>query len=166
VGRLTHRTAPNRTYFVTTNSWGSRALLQSNETASILIDCLLRHRTNGAYLLHEFVVMPNHLHLLLTPSRDHSLERCMQLIKGGTSHEVHRRQGKIPLWQPGFHEETVRDANDYASKTMYIRMNPVDAHLVERPENWAHCSLSFPLDPAPAKFTSSTLGAKARFEMR
>jgi putative transposase len=99
--------------------------------------------------------MPNHLHLLLTPAQDHSLEKVMQLIKGGSSHEIHRRQSStMPLWQSGFHEETVRDGDDYRSKMMYIRMNPVHAHFVERPEDWIHSSArgGFILDPAPGKF--------------
>ena len=88
----------------------------------------------------------------------------MQLIKGGSSHEIHQRQGsKVPLWQSGFHEETVRDANDYHGKMMYIRMNPVHAHLVENPDDWAHSSSSqrVSLDLAPDKFEGSTSGAKA-----
>ncbi|MGH9575760.1 MAG: REP-associated tyrosine transposase [Candidatus Acidiferrales bacterium] len=164
MGRLTHRTTPGCTYFVTTKTWENRALLQSNEAAGILIECFLRYREKRAYLPHEFVIMPNHLHLLITPARDHSLEKCMQLIKGGSSNEIHQRQGgKLPLWQSGFHEEAVRDANDYRSKMMYIRMNPVHAHLVENPDDWAHSTASghFALDPAPNKFKISTSGAKA-----
>jgi putative transposase len=169
VGRLTHRTLPGGTYFITTKTWDNRALLQSNETVDIVIECLLLYRNKPAYLLYEFVVMPNHLHLLLTPAKDHSLEKCMQLIKGGSSHEIHHRQNsKMPLWQSGFHEETIRDANDYRSKMMYIQMNPVHAHLVERPEDWAHGSASgkFALDPAPEKFKGGPSGAEAHFEVR
>jgi putative transposase len=167
VSRLTHRTAPRSTYFVTTKTWESRALLQASEPANTLIECLLRYRDGGAYLLHEFVVMPNHLHLLLTPEGGHSLEKCVQLIKGGSSHEIHQRQkSKMPLWQSGFHEETVRDRNDYQSKMMYIRMNPVHAHLVEKPEDWTQsstCGRSV-LDPMPEKFKGVSSGAKAPFK--
>jgi len=92
----------------------------------------------------------------------------MQLIKGGSSHEIHQHQSSaLPLWQSGFHEETIRDTNDYESKTMYIRMNPVHARLVEKPEDWAHGSAfgKFALDPAPEKFKGGSSGAKARFEV-
>jgi hypothetical protein len=71
----------------------------------------------------------------------------------------------MPIWQSGFHEETIRDADDYRSKMMYIRTNPVHAHLVERPEDWTHGSASgeFTLDPMPGNFKGAASGAKARF---
>jgi len=83
MGRLTHRTAPGLTYFVTTKTWDSHAIFQVPENARILIEYMMRYREQGAYLLHEFVVMPDHLHLILTPGDDTSLERAMQFIKGG-----------------------------------------------------------------------------------
>ena len=65
----------------------------------------------------------------------------MQLIKGGSSYEIHKqRENKIQIWNPGFHEESVRDHHDYCRKTEYIRMNPVHAHFAERPEDWPHSS--------------------------
>ena len=86
----------------------------------------------------------------------------MQLIKGGSSHEVHaRRGGKFPLWQPGFHEWTVRNEQDFRAKREYIRKNPVEAGLVERPEEWAFGSANgrFELDSMPEGLRTS--GAKA-----
>jgi putative transposase len=124
---------------------------------------LMRYREKGAYLLHEFVVMPNHLHLLLTPSDDTSLERAMQFIKGGSSHEIHQRRGhKMQIWHSGFHESTIRDDQDFGSRRQYIRMNPVEAGLVSRPEDWAYGSAGgqFTLDPQPMRLSS---GAKAPF---
>lgn len=67
MGRLRHRTAPGCTYFVTTDAVHSRHLLQATAIAETIIEKLLAYRDKGAYLLHEFVIMPNHLHLLLTP---------------------------------------------------------------------------------------------------
>ena len=74
MGRLTHRTAPGCSYFVTTKTWENRAIFQVKENAEILIRCMFEYRDRGAYLLHEFVVMPNHLHLLITPGGETSLE--------------------------------------------------------------------------------------------
>jgi REP-associated tyrosine transposase len=126
------------------------------------VQCILHYRDQGAYLLHEFVVMPNHLHLLLTPGEEVTLEKTLQFIKGGSAHEIHRRRGhKMQIWQAGFHDWTIRDAADYEAKAMYIRLNPVRALLVERAEQWAYSSASgrIALDPAPELFTTS--GAEA-----
>ena len=167
MGRLTHRTAPGLTYFVTTKTWRNHAVFQVTENAHILIQSLIRYRDNGAYLLHEFVVMPDHVHLLLTPTNQTSLEKAVQLIKGGSSHEIHQQRGNISqIWSSGFHEESVRDHNDYSRKTDYIRMNPVHAHLVERPEDWPHSSATqgIRLDPEPERLRILSSGAKAHQE--
>ena len=107
--------------------------------------------------------MPNHLHLLLTPGSETSLEKAMQLIKGGSSHEIHKHRGNnIQIWSSGFHEATIRDEEDFMARQHYIRMNPVEAGLVARPEDWAHGSASgkFELDVLAGGVSS---GAKARF---
>ena len=161
MGRLTHRTAPGCSYFVTTKTWQNHAIFQVNENAEILIRCMLEYRDRSAYLLHEFVVMPNHLHLLLTPGSETSLEKAIGLIKGGSSHEIHRqRENRIQIWSSGFHEATIRDAGDFEARRDYIRMNPVEAGLVARPEDWAYsCAAGkFALDAMPSRVSS---GAKA-----
>jgi putative transposase len=162
MSRLSHRTAPSCTYFVTTKTWQSRAIFQVAETAEVLVECLMKYRDQVAYLLHEFVIMPNHLHLLLTPSETTSLAKAMQLIKGGSSFEIHkRRRSNMEIWQPGFHEWTIRDSGDFESKRLYIRQNPVEVHLVERSEDWPYSSASgnFILDPVEIKGVAS--GAEA-----
>jgi putative transposase len=127
------------------------------QVAEILVQRILACRDKGAYQLHEFVVMPNHFHLLLTPGEATSLEKAVQLIKGGSSHEIHQQTGnKMEIWQVGFHDWTIRDGEDYSTKVGYIQMNPVQAHLVERPEDWPFGSAcgKFFLDPVPEKFKS------------
>jgi putative transposase len=131
----------------------------------------LNHRTapgsykdRGAYLLHEFVIMPNHLHLLLTPAQATRLEKAVQLIKGGSSHQIHKRRGnKIEIWQQGFHDWAVRDFNDWQTRVEYIRLNPVRAKLVPKPEDWPYSSATgtFPLDSTPAKYLQLASAAKA-----
>jgi putative transposase len=160
-----HRTAPGTSYFVTTRCWQGRAIFQVPEIADILVKTLSQYRDEGAYLLHEFVVMPDHLHLLVTPGPTTSLEKTVQLIKGGSSHRIHKeRNQKMEIWQEGFYDWTVRDADDWYAKVEYIRMNPVRAKLVQRPEDWPYSSAhgNFTLDPLPARYIDLTSGAKAQ----
>jgi putative transposase len=164
MGRLIHRTAPGFTYFVTTKTWENREVFQVTENAEILIECMLRYRNQGAYFLHEFVVMPNHLHVILTPMGDTSLEKAMQFVKGGSSHAIHKRRGSnIQVWQTGFHEESIRDQEDYGRKVEYIHMNPVHARLVDSGERWPYGSAnkSFRMDAAPERLKIFSSGAKA-----
>ena len=152
MGRLTHRTKPGWTYFITTKAAQNISAFQVKEVADIVITKMLEYRSKGHYLLHDFVLMPNHLHVILTPTDSVSLEKCMQLIKGGSSHEIHKiRSDKMQIWQSGFHESRLIDSTDYNRKTDYIRFNPVVAKLVERPENYPFSSASgqFECDPIP-----------------
>jgi putative transposase len=161
MGRLRHRMAPGCAYFVTTKAHDNRSLFQVTENAEVVVEVLLRNRSAGAYSLHEFVLMPNHLHVLLTPGPTTTLERAMQLIKGGVSYEIHKRRGhRMEIWQAGFHERSIRDAEDFRNKTQYIRENPVKAKLVEKAEEWLYSSAHprFHLDPKPFESAS---GAKA-----
>lgn len=103
MSRLAHRIASECTYFVTTNTWEKRELFRVRENAEIVLACLFNYRDRAAYLLHEFVIMPNHLHILLTLGEQCTLEKAMQFIKGGSSHAIHlKREHKMQIWQAGF----------------------------------------------------------------
>jgi putative transposase len=160
-----HRTAPGSSYFVTTKCWQGRTVFQVPENAEILIEALFHYRDSKAYALHEFVVMPDHLHLMLTPGATTSLEKAIQLIKGGSSYQIRKAHNqKMEIWQVGFHDWTIRDANDWQSKVEYIHTNPIRAKLAQEPEDWPYSSanVKFTLDPAPDKFLKLSSGAKAQ----
>jgi len=157
MSKLPHRTGPGRTYFVSSATWERRELFRVPQTAELLVQRVLGCRERGAYLLHEFVVMPNHFHLLITPREDTSLEKAVQLIKGGFSYEFQKQhENRMEIWQVGFHDWTIRDGEDYLAKVRYIHLNPVEARLVERPEEWKFGSAcgNYVLDPVPEKFKS------------
>ena len=165
MGTPRHRTAPGCSYFVTTKCWEGRVIFQVMENAEILAQTMFDYRDSGAYSLHEFVIMPNHLHLLITPGETTSLEKAVQLIKGGSSHRIRTNRGKkMEVWQVGFYDWTIRDAHDWRVKVEYIRMNPVRARLVADPREWLYSSASqrFTIDPVPERFLDLASGAKAR----
>ena len=142
------------TYFITADCFEKKSMLQSDRSALLLIDVLYHYRGQRKYLLHEFVVMPNHFHLLMTPDGEVTLERAMQLIKGGFSFRAGRELGiRGEIWQTSFHDRRVRDVEEYGTFREYIHQNPVKAHLVERAEDWPHSSASgkFELDEVPQR---------------
>jgi putative transposase len=94
--------------------------------------------------LHAFVVMPEHVHLLFTPAVDITLERAMQFIKGGYSHAAGIEFGsKAEIWQRGFTDHRIRDAQDFESHRTYIHQNPVERRLVEKAVEYRYSS-AFP----------------------
>ena len=144
-----HATNNAQTYFVTSDTWERRALFQAESWARLFLKTLVSHRGED-YLLHEFVLMPDHFHLLMTPST--SLEHAVQLIKGGFSYRVKKEIGSnAEVWQRGFSDHRIRDVEDYDKHLHYIHLNPVKRHLCERPEEYRYSSAypGWKLDPIP-----------------
>jgi putative transposase len=142
-----------RTFFVTSVANGRRPIFKKEEVARLFLDVLQGYRNQGRYLLHEFVVMPDHFHLIVTPAANVSLEKAGQYIKGGFSFRVKKELAFQSLvWQErGLTNHRIRDAADYRKHREYIHQNPVKAGLVKSPSEYPHSS-AFPgmdLDPAP-----------------
>ena len=136
-------------------TWERRRLLQSTSLCDLLLDVLRQDRNRRRYEIHEFVFMPEHVHLILTPAPLVSLEKAMQFVKGGFSYRAKQELNfNREIWQPGNNEHRIRDAADYAKHVEYIWMNPVKAGLVERAEEYLYSSarLKNEVDPAPAQF--------------
>jgi putative transposase len=144
-----------RTFFVTSTTAGRRALLQSDRMAQLLVDVLAENRRKRRFLLHEFVIMPNHFHLLLTPAAEIPLEKALQFIKGGFSYRAKRElHFAFEIWQASFVNHRIRDAQDYKHHHTYIwrpGLQSGGAGLSERPElfAWSSASRGMELDAPP-----------------
>jgi putative transposase len=130
------RSARPGTFFITSCTFNRLPFFQKPANAELFLETLQHYRRLGNYLLHDFVVMPDHVHLLLTPQRI-TLERTVQLVKGGFSHRV---ASKLPVWQRGFTDHRVRDGADFAARRKYMRENPVTAGLVQFAEDYPFSS--------------------------
>jgi putative transposase len=151
----------DRTFFISASSAGRRNIFQSDRKKALFIDVLRHYRREKKYLLHAFVMMPDHIHLLITPAADLPLEKCIQLIKGGYSFRVKKElQSNSDVWTPGFNKDRVTNAKEYERFVSYIHMNPVKRGLVTAPELY-ECSSAWPgrkMDASPFGATR----AKAR----
>jgi putative transposase len=138
----------DRVFFVTTVTIQRLPIFRRESTAKLMIDTLAHYRDAGKFLLHEFVIMPDHIHVLLTPAQEISLERAMQFIKGGFSFRMKQRGS---VWQPSFTNHRIRDWEDYERHRGYIRMNPVRARLAPRPDAYPYSSAAgvLKMDPVP-----------------
>jgi putative transposase len=106
----------------------------------LLIDVLRSYVAAGKFELHDFVIMPNHVHLLLTVGEGMTIERAMQLIKGGFSYRLKKEYGYMgEVWQRGFSETRVEDRQSFLRHREYIAANPVKAGLVDSPEEYVYC---------------------------
>jgi putative transposase len=138
------------TYFVTASAFEKQSLLQSTRMAELLTDVLFHYQQQGRYRLHEYVVMPDHFHLLITPVSPATLERAVQFIKGGFSYRARKELGfATEIWQTSFYDHRVRDANEYARFRHYIHVNPVRRGLAPVPEKFPYSSALLTLDEVP-----------------
>jgi putative transposase len=130
----------DRTFFATTRTSMSRRIFQSERNATLLIDVLRSYVAQAKFKIHDFVIMPDHVHLLITVSAEISIERAMQLIKGGFSYQLKKVAGHLgEVWQKGFSEVRVHDEESYSRFRDYIAQNPVKAGLAETPEQYPYC---------------------------
>ena len=126
---------------------GRRSLFQVKATAELLERTILDYRSQGKFLLHAFVIMPDHFHALITPAPGVSLEKAVQFIKGGFSF---RLKSKLDVWMRSFNESQIMSKEKFMSCVRYIEENPVRRGLVSTPEAYPFSSaVCGPLDPMP-----------------
>ena len=117
-----------------------RALLQSERNATLLIEVLRENVRARKFRIHDFVVMPDHVHLLITVDRDLTIEKAMQLIKGGFSFRLKKQFGYAgEVCQRGFSEVRIDDRQSFLQHRVYIAQNPVRAGLANSPEEFHYC---------------------------
>ena len=130
------RTASTGTFFLTSITYNRRRLFQLPTNAELLLETLHHYRREGLYKLHAFVVMPDHVHLLLTP-QTHTLSHVMNRIKGAFSHCL---ASNFPIWQRGFTDHLILNRDHFESRRTYIHQNPVRAHLTKSAEQYPYSS--------------------------
>jgi putative transposase len=139
----------SQTYVLTAVAQQRRCVFQCDAIAELFIDMLFRYRDSGKFDLHAFVVMPDHVHILLTPAQDVAIERCAQLIKGGFSFAV-RKDLPGEIWQEGYHAHRVVDEKDRRNQWFYVLNNPAKKGLDSYP--WVSSSTEYVqrMDEPPA----------------
>jgi putative transposase len=152
-------TRNGQTYFVTSNTAGRKPFFRHERWAQLFIQTLYGY-TPERFLLHGFVIMPDHFHLLIAPKE--SLERAVQCIKGGFSFKAKRDFGwTTDVWVAGFSDHRVRDFEDFEIHQQYIARNPVKSRLVEQAEAYAYSSANrrYELDALPQGLKPHSLRA-------
>jgi len=92
-------------------------------------------------VLHAFALMPNHVHVLVTPDPSLSLGDFMKKLKGGSSLAINRAIGESGrLWQPDYFDRLIRDDDHFDKTLKYIEWNPVKANLCVDPKHFHHSS--------------------------
>jgi len=110
--------------------------LRRPEFAEMVVGALRHLEGEGRFATHNFVVMANHVHLLITPKED--VGKITQSLKRFTAREGNQLLGVsgTPFWQDESYDRWVRDAVEFDRIANYIENNPVAAGLCTRPEDF------------------------------
>ena len=115
-------------------------LLRNSETAEI-VEAALLHGAGHRYDLLAWVIMPNHVHVLIEPAEAHRLPDIVQGWKSWTAKAINRhRGGSGTIWQREYFDRFMRDDRHLAATIAYIEDNPVKAGLVGKPADWRFSS--------------------------
>jgi REP element-mobilizing transposase RayT len=127
----------NAACFITTRTAGQRPILTDRENAQIVVDGLNWLREQDRIWLLGYVVMPDHVHVVMVMRGEHRLPMAMRTWKGVTSRHISRRTGiRAPIWQDGYYDHMVRNDEDLRECLAYLHYNPVRRGLARNPEEY------------------------------
>ena len=112
------------------------AYLRHPQIADMICETI-RKFDSVKYLLHAYVIMPNHGHILFTQKESYTLAEIMHSIKSFTANRANKilqRRGRF--WSPEYFDRMIRDRVHFARVKEYIEMNPVKAGLCKEVAEW------------------------------
>jgi putative transposase len=108
--------------------------LVAPETSASLLESADFYMQRGRWFSHLFLLMPDHLHALISFPRHERMSRVISEWKRYQTRQLHIQ------WQENYFDHRIRNTAEYFEKADYIRNNPVAKGLCEKPEEWVHLS--------------------------
>jgi putative transposase len=119
-------------HFLTFSCFHRRPYLSSGAAKDLFEDALERVRRRYLFVVGGYVVMPEHVHLLVNEPQRGLLSRVVQAFKLSVS----MRSGERPFWQAHYDDFNISSHEKFVEKLRYIHRNPVRRGLVTKPEDW------------------------------
>ena len=121
-------------HFVTFCCYHRRPLLSSDASKRVFESALQRVRCRFRLRVYGYVVMPEHVHLLLSEPERQTLADALKSLKQGVSRRLIGNAEHF--WQKRYYDFNIRNAPQFVEKLRYIHRNPVRRGLCARPEDW------------------------------
>jgi putative transposase len=135
---LTRFQNSGQSHFVTFCCYHRHKLFTSDASMGVFESALERVRRNFGLCVYAYVVMPDHVHLLLSEPERQTLADALKSLKQGVSRRLIGNAEHF--WQKRYYDFNIRDYPQFVEKLRYIHRNPVRAGLCERPEDWGWSS--------------------------
>jgi len=127
-------------HFITFSCYRRRPLLAQLRMEGSFLRALETMRGRFRFYVFGYVVMPEHVHLLISEPADGALSKVMQLLKTAVSIDARgqhaRAAGTMPFWQARYFDHNVRNSAGFIAQLRYIHRNPVKRGLCAKPEEW------------------------------
>jgi REP element-mobilizing transposase RayT len=118
-------------------------LLQDQRVAGLVQNSLLKF-DGSRYRLFAWVVMPNHVHSLMTRYENYHLKDILHSLKSYTAHEANKLLNRTgQFWIEDYFDRYIRNERHFRQTVAYIELNPVKAGLCEKPGDWPFSSAGF-----------------------
>jgi REP element-mobilizing transposase RayT len=154
--RLPRLDLPNEAYFVSVTTYRSEPWFQHPHAAEALCRLICAERRRSV-LLHAFVVMLDHYHLLVTLLGQHRIPQVVGRINSVAARQVNSAVGRHGrIWAKRFYDHVIRNSDDFQDRMTYIHENPREEGLVDAPAHYLYSSAAFwelgssqwgPMDP-------------------
>ncbi len=128
-----------RSHFVTFSCYRRRPYFETVEVFDLFLECLEEMRRRFEMCVYGYVVMPEHVHLLLSEPARAALANAIHFLKLSFAKRLRSRrplQKHGSFWQKRYYDRNVRDYREFVVKLRYLHRNPVKRGLVASPEEW------------------------------
>ena len=127
-------------HFLTFSCYHRLPYLNDDHSRATFLDILERLRQRHQFYLFGYVLMPEHVHLLLSEPKRRPLATTMSVLKGETSKLL--KGARPQFWQTRYYDFNVFTQPKFVEKLQYLHRNPVERGLVEKPEHWPWSSFN------------------------
>lgn len=126
-------------HFLTFSCYRRLALFRSDHAKQVFEEKLEQVRQWYDFYIYGYVVMPEHIHLLVSEPREKPLSLALQMLKHLVSREL-PHPGEGGFWESRYYDFNVFTQRKWTEKLRYLHRNPVIRRLVEKPEDWCWSS--------------------------
>jgi putative transposase len=121
-------------HFITFTCYHRFPYLNDDHARTLFEQTLETLRQRHQFYLYGYVLMPDHVHLLMSEPQEHLLADSMRALKTETSKQL--KGEREHFWQRRYYDRNIITQREFVEKLRYIHRNPVTAGLVEEPEAW------------------------------
>lgn len=138
---LTRLQHTGHAHFITFTCYRRMRHLTDDKACAAVLRALENTRRRYGLRVYGFVLMPEHVHLLLSEPERGTLARALQSLKSASARTARRRSAenmeeRAPFWQARYFDRYMRDHQEFSEKLRYIHRNPVKRGLSALPELW------------------------------